>query len=159
MDVNISKTVAKKGDDYYNQLINKKLAEEIQKFFIFLNSLSIYQIKLLNDTQPKIEIRDDLPILFNGQFKDTLTTGQRNALRNLHTMSISRNMILNNTDSLILPTNLKFSVLNYNNTSNNNKNNNNIYKKKKSTKKFKKNKIRSKTVSLVNTVEYEYFKK
>ena len=158
MDVNISKTVAKKGDDYYNQLINKKLAEEIQKFFLFLNSLSIYQLKLLNDTQPKIEIRDDLPILFNGQFKDTLTTGQRNALRNLHTMSISRNMILNNTDNLILPTNLKFSVLNYNDTSNNNKSNNN-YKKKKSTKKFKKNKIRSKTMSLVNTVEYEYFKK
>ena len=147
----INASIKTKGEDYYNQLINRKLAAEIEKFFIFLNSLSIYQIKLLNDTQPKREIRNDLPILFNGQFKDTLTTEQRNSLSNLHTMSISRNMILNNPDNLIIPTNLNFSALDYNNSLNNNR-------KKKSNVIRKTHKITSKMVSLVNTREYEYFK-
>ena len=153
IDLNMNKNNSdRKGDEYYNELLNKKLEAEIEKFFIFLNSLSIYQIKLLNDTQPKREIRNDLPILFNGQFKDSLTTGQRNTLRNLHTMSISRNMILNDPDKLILPTNLKFSALNYN------KENieNNKYKLMKS---IKNQKIYNKAINISNSKEYNYFKR
>ena len=143
-----------KGDEYYNNLINKKISEEIEKFFLFLNTLSIYQIKILNDTQPKREIRNDLPILFNGQFKDTLTTGQRNSLRNLHTMSISRNMILNNPDKLILPTNLKFSSLSYSQKTSSKSH----YSNDKIMKRIRNNKLYKRILSLSNTVEYEYFK-
>ena len=157
IDININKKddeQDKKGDEYYNKLLNKKLEEEIEKFFIFLNSLSVYQIKLLNDTQPKREIRNDLPILFNGQFKDCLTTSQRNALRNLHTMSISRNMILNNPDKLILPTNLKFSALTFNKPNNEDwKNRNKLMKS------IKYQKMYDKVINLSNCIEYNYFKR
>ena len=143
-----------KMDNFYNQFINKKTAEEIQKFFIFLTSLSMYQMKLLNDTQPKREIRNDLPILFNGQFKDSLTSGQRLTLRNIHTMSISRNIILNNPDNLILPTNLNFKALKYTNMPNmTQKKINNSIKHRKF------HELKSKVLSFTDTVEYEYFKK
>ena len=141
-------------DNFYNQFINKKTAEEIQKFFIFLTSLSMYQMKLLNDTQPKREIRNDLPILFNGQFKDSLTSGQRLTLRNIHTMSISRNIILNNPDNLILPTNLNFKALKYTNMPNTTQK-----KVTNSIKHRKFHELKSKVLSFTDTVEYEYFKK
>ena len=140
-------TTNKTENNYYNQFINSKTAAEIKKFFIFLNSLSIYQIKILNDTQPKREIRNDLPILFNGHFRDCLTEGQRSALRKINTMSISRSMILNNPDNIILPSNLNIIALKYNYTDNN------IPKKKP-----KIRKINSKILSLENTKEYGYFK-
>ena len=143
-----------KGDEYYNNLINKKISEEIEKLFLFLNTLSIYQIKILNDTQPKREIRNDLPIFFNGQFKDTLTTGQRNSLRNLNTMSISRNMILNNPDNLILPTNLKFSSLSYNEKTSSKCH----YSNDKIMSRIRNHKLYKRILSLSNTIEYEYFK-
>ena len=150
-------------NEYYNELINKKLSEEIEKFFIFLNTLSAYQLKLLNDTQPKREIRNDLPILFNNQFKDSLTSGQRDTLRYLHTMSISRNMMLNNPDKLILPNNLKFSVLINNNNNNNyikkdKDKNKDINKEIKIIKNIKNHKIYNKVISLTNSIEYSYFK-
>ena len=138
------------GDEYYNNLINKKISEEIEKLFLFLNTLSIYQIKILNDTQPKREIRNDLPIFFNGQFKDTLTTGQRNSLRNLNTMSISRNMILNNPDNLILPTNLKFSSLSYNDKTSSKSH----YSNDKIMSRIRNHKLYKRILSLSNTVEY-----
>ena len=145
------------GEEYFNKLVNKKMAKEIEKLFLFLNTLSIYQIKLLNDTQPKREIRNDLPILFNAQFKDSLTKGQRSSLSNLLTMSITRNMILENPDKLILPTNLKFSILNYK-AKELNKENNNKYKLVK-TKKIENHKMYDKVISSSNSIEYNYFKK
>ena len=155
VDININKDDEnKKGDEYYNNLLNKKLEEEIEKFFIFLNSLSVYQIKLLNDTQPKRGIRNDLPILFNGQFKDCLTTSQRNALRNLHTMSTSRNMILKNPDKLILPTNLRFSVLTFNKPNNEECRNRNQLMKS-----IKNQKMYNNVINLSNSIEYNYFKR
>ena len=145
------------GEEYFNKLVNKKMAKEIEKLFLFLNTLSIYQIKLLNDTQPKREIRNDLPILFNAQFKDSLTKGQRSSLSNLLTMSITRNMILENPDKLILPTNLKFSIFNYK-AKELNKENNNKYKLVK-TKKIENHKMYDKVISSSNSIEYNYFKK
>jgi hypothetical protein len=90
---------------------NEFLAKEIKKIFIFLNSLSMYQIKLLNDFQPKTENKNDLPIIFHNQFKDSLSTSQRVSLEKLQTMTLSRYMILEDPDKPILPTNLKFEVI------------------------------------------------
>ena len=154
LNINRNLDYYNKDEEYYNNLLNKKLALEKEKFFLFLNTLSIYQIKLLNDTQPKREIRNDLPILFNGQFKDSLTSAQINTLRNLHTMSITRNMILNNPDKLILPTNIKFSSLNYNNK----KLNENYINKIIETKNTQNHKIFERVASLSNSAEYCYFK-
>ena len=153
-----------KEEEYYNQLLKKKTAKEIEKFFIFICSLSIYQIKLLNDTQPKRKLRNYLPILFNGAFTDSLTSGQRNSLRYLNTMSITRSMILEEPDKLILPTNIKLSALNYSKTAmkkedNNNYNFNDNKNKKKSRKSLENDKVYEKAISLPNYIENEYFKK
>jgi hypothetical protein len=86
-----------------------KIEKENEKFFIFLNSLSIYQIKLLNETQPINDTRNDLPIFFHNQFKDTLSITQRVNLAKLNIMSLSRCAILNDPNDYILPSNLKFS--------------------------------------------------
>jgi len=89
----------------------EKMEKEIEKFFIFLNSLSAYQIKLLNDTQPINIARNDLPIFFNNQFKDTLSITQRINLEKLNIMSLSRCIILNDPSNYILPSNLAFRTL------------------------------------------------
>jgi hypothetical protein len=86
--------------------INKKILAEIEKFFIFFSTLSAYQIKILNETQPKTEKKNYLPILFQNQFKDCLTIPQIEALENIHIMSLSRYMILKDPNKLILPKNL-----------------------------------------------------
>ncbi len=91
---------------------NEFLVEEIEKLFIFLNSLSMYQIKLLNDFQPKTKNKNDLPILFHNYFKDSLSASQRVAFEKLHTMTLSRYMILEDPDKPILPNNLKFEIIN-----------------------------------------------
>ena len=90
---------------------NEFLAKEIKKIFLFLNSLSMYQIKLLNDFQPKTENKNDLPIIFHNQFKDSLSASQRVSLEKLQTMTLSRYMILEDPDKPILPTNLKFEII------------------------------------------------
>ena len=90
---------------------NPKISKEIEKFFIFLNTLSIYQIKLLNDTQPANDNRNDLPIFFHNQFKDTLSSTQRLNLDKINIMSLNRSAILNDPNSYILPSNLKFTSL------------------------------------------------
>ena len=75
--------------DFNNKLIytpkmsedTKQTIEEIEKFFLFLSTLSIYQIKVLNDFQPKQGgNRDYLPIMFPNQFKDCLIKSFRNKL-------------------------------------------------------------------------------
>ena len=109
----------------------KKMENEIEKFFIFLNSLSAYQIKLLNDTQPVNTTRNDLPIFFNNQFKDTLSNTQRMNLEKLNIMSLSRCAILIDPNNYILPSNLQFPTLNKkisNITDKLNENNNTINK-------------------------------
>ena len=88
-----------------------KIVKELEKFFIFLCSLSFYQLKILNETQPDNNKRDDLPILFSSQFKDCLTNFQRNELDNLQTMALSRFIILKNTNKWILPVNLNIGIV------------------------------------------------
>ena len=86
--------------------------EEMEKFAIFLSTLSIYQIKILNDFQPEDnEKRNDLPILFPNQFKDCLSYEQRVILENLRTMDLLRYIILKNPNDLITPMNLNYNLL------------------------------------------------
>ena len=66
----------------------------------------------MNDFQPKTKNKNDLPILFHSQFKDSLSGSQRISLEKLQTMTLSRYMILQDSDKPILPTNLKFEILN-----------------------------------------------
>ena len=100
-----------------NEEENKKnnndetITKEFEKFFIFLSSLSVYQIKILNETQPKSTKRNDLPIFFSSQFKDCLSTLQRLQLDKLQTMVLSRFIILKNQNRWIIPTNLNTSLL------------------------------------------------
>ena len=89
--------------------LTKKMLKELEKFFVFFMTLSVYQIKVLNETQPKVEIRNYLPILFQNQFKDSLSLRQNIALENLDVMSLSRYIILKDPNKLILPDNLNIS--------------------------------------------------
>jgi hypothetical protein len=93
------------------KLINSK---EMEKFFIVICSLSIYQLKILNESQPSPSyIRNDLPIIFNNQFKDCLTNAQRMALSCLESMSLTRYIILKDTNEDICPENLDFRFMKY----------------------------------------------
>ena len=99
----------------YKNYVNQKINLELEKFFIFLNSLSIYQIKVLNETQPKKEdhneIRNYLPLVFSSEFLNTLTLSQKNSLDLIHTMSFTRNAVLYDPKKFIAPSNLKLSSL------------------------------------------------
>ena len=99
-------------NNYYNYR-NKdlKIVKEFEKFFIFLNNLSIYQMKILNETQPDDEKRNHLPIILSNQFKDCLTRIQRIELENLEIMTLSRFMILKDPNKWILPTNLNYLLI------------------------------------------------
>ena len=94
---------------------DSKIIKEFEKFFIFLNNLSLYQIKLLNETQPDSEKRNHLPIMFSNQFKDCLTKIQRLELDNMQTMTLSRFMILKDPNKWIMPINLNYLLINRNN--------------------------------------------
>ena len=108
---NKEKEKEKIQNNSFYDMENPKISKEIEKFFIFLNTLSIYQIKLLNDTQPTNDNRNDLPIFFHNQFKDTLSSTQRLNLDIINIMSLSRCAILIDPNSYILPSNLKFTSL------------------------------------------------
>ena len=178
----IKSIIENNNNSYENNVNTEKIKneKEIEKFFIFLNSLSIYQIKILNETQPTNDARNDLPIFFHNQFKDTLSTTQRLNLSKLYIMSLSRSAILNDPNDYILPSNLKFNSgnkrknKNYNNTNisfngslmnndtnsiiddNNNKNINNNYdmNKEKKYAEFVEDNFK-----FENTKEFENFKK
>ena len=113
------KSSKSKTDRYeYDKRLNEnakrenKISLETEKFFIFICGLSFYQLKVLNEFQPKpSRKRDDLPILFPNQFKDCLTFSQRLALNNLDTMSLSRYVVLKDSTKDISPENLDYVFL------------------------------------------------
>jgi hypothetical protein len=113
------KSSKSKTDRYeYDKRLNEytkrenKIFLETEKFFIFICGLSLYQLKVLNEFQPKpSRKRDDLPILFPNQFKDCLTFSQRLALNNLDTMSLSRYVVLKDSTKDISPENLDYVFL------------------------------------------------
>ena len=88
---------------------NKNILKELEKFFIFMTNLSFYQIKILNDTQPKNDKRNFLPILFEDQFRDCLSLRQNLLLNDLNIMNLSRYIILKDPFKLIIPSNLNIS--------------------------------------------------
>ena len=96
---------------YGKQILDYKVLKEIEKFFIFLNSLSLFQIKILNETQPDNKKRNDIPILFPSQFKDCLSSIQRIELNNLQTMALSRFVILKDPNKWIMPNNLNIDLI------------------------------------------------
>ena len=98
----------------YNYNYNNKdlkIIKEFEKFFLFLNNLSLYQIKLLNESQPNDEKRNYLPIMISNQFKDCLTKEQRRELDNLQIMTLSRCMLLKDPNKWIIPTNLNYLLI------------------------------------------------
>ena len=92
--------------------IDYKMFQEIEKFFIFLSSLSLYQITVLNESQPEKTKRNDLPIYFSSQFKDCLSKNQRIELDNLQAMALNRSTILKNINDWIMPNNLNIGLIN-----------------------------------------------
>ena len=105
----------------YNK--EKNVSNEIEKFFLFLCGLSVYQLNLLNKSQPnKGNKRNDLPILFSSQFKDCLSNSQRNTLKLLEALNLSRYIILNQPNGDICPENINFHFLNKLNKNIDNKN-------------------------------------
>ena len=134
---------------------DETIIKEFEKFFIFLSSLSVYQMKILNETQPQNEKRNDLPIYFSTQFKDCLSNLQRLQLDKLQTMALSRFIILKNTNRWIIPSNLNTNLLNSVQNSINYNNINN-----KMTLKYYSNIKGLKIYSLKNNKrEYNYYKK
>lgn len=83
----------------------------MEKFFIFLCSLSLFQINILNETQPTSLKRNDLPILFSSQFRDSLSFNQRTELDNFKTMSLNRDDILKNPNGWIIPNNININII------------------------------------------------
>ena len=123
-DKNISKNklLYQQEESKYNIDQNKVIlrskkniaSKEMEKFFIFICGLSIYQLKILNDTQPPpSRRRNDLPIIFNNQFQDCLTNSQRMNLSLLETMSLSRYILLKDTNKDISLDNLDYRFMMY----------------------------------------------
>ena len=94
-----------------NREMSLKTVTEIEKFFIFLSKLSEYQVKILNEFQPKDDLnKNDLPILFSNQFKDCLTFSQRISLDKLQTMALSRYIILKDPSQQITLNNINYEL-------------------------------------------------
>jgi hypothetical protein len=103
-----------------NNIINKSVldnytnSKEMEKFFIFICNLSLFQLKILNESQPSYSAkRDDLPIIFSTPFRDCLTNSQRMYLDELETMSLSRYIILIDSRKDISPENLDYKYMKY----------------------------------------------
>ena len=143
-----------------NNIIERKKyinSKEMEKFFIFICSLSVYQLKILNESQPSpSDKRNDLPIVFNNQFKDCLTNSQRMSLTLLESMSLTRYIILKDTNQDICPENLDFRFMKYRikdtDLDYENENSNKIYKKKS---KNRRNTETNKTQDISNNNYYK----
>ena len=135
-----------------NMVQDYKIIKEIEKFFVFLNTLSLYQIKILNETQPDNNKRNDLPILFSSQFKDCLTNMQKIKLENLQTMALNRFIILKNENKWIIPNNLNIGIIDEKKMKN--------YLRKKTIKFINKCVEKNKNViPIQRTREYKHFQK
>ena len=108
-------------DNIYKSKIEKNfekqryyISKEMEKFFIFLCGLSLYQLEILNETQPKSSLlRNNLPIVITNQFKDCLTNSQRMNLIHLESMDLLRYIILKNPNEYICPDNLDYLFMKY----------------------------------------------
>ena len=110
-EINFNNDNNNNTQNYSNFSYDQKIVKEFEKFFIFLHNLSIYQIKILNETQPENDKRNNLPIMFSNQFKDCLSRIQRRELDNLQTMALSRFIVLKDPDKWIFPSNLNYLII------------------------------------------------
>ena len=169
-----SKYSLDKSTPYINRRHKNVTTKEMEKFFLFICGLSIYQLKILNDTQPPpSRKRNDLPIIFNNQFQDCLNYSQRMNLSVLETMSLSRYILLKDANKDISLDNLDYRFMLYqfkdeesegeknnNNESNNNRlRNNNKFRRNRNIKGFSYRSntmhIKSNTRKQVKKYEYE----
>ena len=112
---NSTDKIAQKNNYILDIKRNNIYSKEMEKFFLFICNLSQYQIKVLNETQPKPSIlRNSLPIVYTSQFKDCLTNLQRMNLALLETMSLSRFSMLKDPDKDISTENLDYQFMKYN---------------------------------------------
>ena len=93
------------------EIMTIKQKKELEKLFIFLSGLSVYQIKILNETQPDNIKRNDLPLYFNDNFIDSLNIKQKREFFDLQAMILSRCFILKNPNKWIIPSNLNLQLL------------------------------------------------
>lgn len=88
--------------------------KELHKLFLFLTSLSVYQFRLLNESQPNFgdkQMKNNLPIYFSNQFTDSLSYNQRMKLYNLNSLSLNRFAILSDPDKEISLDNFNYTFL------------------------------------------------
>jgi hypothetical protein len=94
------------------EIINSK---EINKFFLFINKLSYYQIKILNETQPKIsnkKLINSVPIYFSNQFLDVLNFEQRLLFYDINIFTLLRFAVLADPEKEISINNLNYTLIN-----------------------------------------------
>ena len=94
------------------EIINSK---EINKFFLFINKLSYYQIKILNETQPKIsnkKLINSVPIYFSNQFLDALNFEQRLLFYDINIFTLLRFAVLADPEKEISINNLNYTLIN-----------------------------------------------
>ncbi len=94
------------------ETINSK---EINKFFLFINKLSYYQIKILNETQPKIsnkKLINSVPIYFSNQFLDVLNFEQRLMFYDINIFTLLRFAVLADPEKEISINNLNYTLIN-----------------------------------------------
>ena len=97
-----------------HSLSMQESTKELHKLFLFLTSLSVYQFKLLNESQPNFgdkKMKNNLPIYFSNQFTDSLSYNQRMKLYNLNSLSLNRFAILCDPDKEISLDNFNYTFL------------------------------------------------
>jgi hypothetical protein len=119
MEENSFNYIYKKRNTIFQNIKQQPLMDytnfkELEKFFIFICNLSLFQLKILNDSQPEYsQKRDDLPIIFTTPFRDCLTNSQRMDLDQLETMNLTRYIILVDSKKDISPENLDYKYMKY----------------------------------------------
>ena len=94
-------------------LDSEQSTSDFKSFFLLLTTLSIRQMEILNETQPKNVTKikyENLPILFSKQFKNSLNPVQRNIINKIRILSLIRSKILKDSNLPITIDNLNFNI-------------------------------------------------
>lgn len=122
-DIYKGNSIQKNDDEFINYCLlpktSKKSAKEVdikefEKLFLFLTTLSVYQIDLLNQEQPYQKDPKkfkSLPIYLSNIFKQSLNLEQLDMLNQIKIFNLSRKSILKNVSGQISLENLDLSFL------------------------------------------------
>lgn len=97
--------------NYEGEITTREIEQaDFEKFLLFLIKLSMYQLRILNQTQPdpKTKFIESLPIFYSDEFKLCLTNDQRLDLKEITIMNLIRNKILNDPMLPVSISNLNF---------------------------------------------------